>query len=236
MNMIQFVTHWMPLLDAAARIVAIIGVVGLGFAYCSYRHSVRIAERNERRASVELAARECDRYGRELLKQLADLGQEIERSGCDYVRHCKLIKEDQQLKLDASAVTQEDREKIRKHSAQTMCVLNSLEGFAIPFASRVADDRVGFIECGSSFVDVFEKIFPLYCLSNLQHYYKSSQEIYWRWKKQLDQEELEREHAQAGKEFFVLTEKLVRGKSNSRVALWVAAKLKELSERVSQTK
>ena len=124
--MIQFITHWMPLLDAAAKLAAIVGVVGLGFAYCSYRHSVRIAERNERRASVELAARECDRYGRELLKQLADLGQEIEKSGCDYVKHCKLIKEDQQLKLDASAVTQEDREKIRRHDAQTMCVLNSL--------------------------------------------------------------------------------------------------------------
>lgn len=226
--------HWAILLDAAAKMATVIAAIGIWVAYCQYKHSVKLAQTNERRAAVELAARECARYGSDLIKQLKQLADKIELSGCEYLKHCKLIKESQQLKLDTSAVTEEDRQKMREHSSETVCVVNSLEGFAIPFVRGVADDSVGFVECGRSFVTIFEKYFPLFCISNLQHYYKSSQTLYWRWRKQIEQEELERQHSQAGKEFFVLSEKLVRGKSNSRFALALASLFKKMAEELSK--
>lgn len=238
--MIQFLIHWMPLLDAAAKIVAIFGVIGLGFAYCQYRHSVRIAERNERRAAVELAAKECAHYGSELIFKQNELVKKINDSGCKYIEHCKLVKENgkdrQKLLIDSSAVTDEDRQKMKEYVAESVCLLNKLEGFAIPFACGVADDRVGFMECGRSFVSQFEKYFALYSVTNLQQYYKSSQTLYWRWRKQIEKEELERQHAQAGEKFFSLSEKLIKGESNSWFARKVAAVLHDLANRFSKSK
>ena len=227
--------HWATLLDAASKGATVIAAIGIWVAYRQYRHSVKLAQTNERRAAVELAARECARFGSETLKQIEQLGKIIEISGCEYLKHCKLIKEGDHIRLDSSALTEIDRQKIKEHSSEIMCVVNSLEGFAIPFAGNVADNEVGFVECGRSFVKIFEGLFPLFCLSSLQHYYKSSQTIYWRWRKQIEKQELERQHAQAGKEFFTLTEKLVKGESNSWAAGKVAAGLRELAERLSKT-
>jgi len=222
------------MLDSAAKVVTILAGIGLWVAYRQYKHSVNLARTNERRAAVELAARECARYGSELMKQVAELLQEIDKSGCEYVQHCKVIKDGSQVRLDTSAVTEVDKQKVKAHGAKITCVLNSLEGFAIPFTSGVADDQVGFVECGRSFVNSFEDNFSLYYTFNLQHYFKSSQALYWRWRNQIDREELERQHSQAGKDFFVLTEKLVRGKSNSRFQLALASWLRKKAEQLSK--
>jgi len=230
------IQHWQALLDAAAKVATIFAVVGLWVAYRQYKHSVNLAETNERRAAVELAARECAHYGSDLTKQAVGLLQKINESGCEYLKHCKLIKEDQQLKLDVTAVSEEDKAKMEQHVIEAACVVNSLEGFAIPFVSGVADNKTGFVECGRSFTQIFEAFFPLYCFSNLQDYYRSSQELYWRWKKQIDEIELERQTSQAGKQFFVLTEKLVREKSNSRLAQALASWLRKVAEQLSNSK
>lgn len=230
----------MASLDPIAKTVTIFAGVGLWVGYRQYKHSVNIAVTSERRASVELAARECARYGSELVDELEKLGNKIKESGCKYIEHCKLVREDgkeeQKISVDSSAVTEEDRQKIKEYLGEIICLLNKFEGFAIPFACGVADDRVGFMECGRSFVTIFEKYFSLYSFSNLQHYYKSSQAIYWRWRKQIEQEELERQHAQAGKEFFTLSEKLVRGESNSWGAQKVASVLRQAADYFSKPK
>lgn len=229
------IKHWEVILDAAAKIAAIFAVIGIWVAYRQYKHSVDLAKINERRASIELAARECARYGNELTTQAVQLLQEIDKSGCEYLKHCKLIKENQQLKLDASAVTAEDKEKMKKHLLEAVRVVNSMEGFAIPFISGVADNKIGFVECGRSFTDTFEVLFPFYCFSNLQDYYKASQELYWRWKKQIADAEFERQHLQVGKQFFVLTaERLEREKAHSRSALILAAFFRKIADQLAK--
>lgn len=229
------INHWAALLDAASKLATVIAAVGIWVAYRQYRHSVTLAQTNERRSAVELAARECARFGDEITKKLLALNQEIEKSGCEYQKHCKVIKELEQIKLDTTAVTDEDNQKINKLFPQILDMLNSLEGFAIPFASNVADDKVGFSECGRAFVDFFENLFPLYRV-NLRDYYQSTQNVYWRWKKQANQMELERQHAQAGKEFFILSEKLVKGGANSWFSRKIAVALRELAEQFSKSK
>ena len=225
----------MPLLDAAAKLAAIVGVVGLGFAFCQYRHAVKLAKSNNRRASVELAARECAHYGTAFITQLEGLRAKIDKSGCEYLKHSKAVKEGLTLKLDNALVTAEDSEKMKEFWPEAARVLNLLEGFAIPFASGVADDDIGFMECGRSFVKVVEENLPLYSFVDLNHYYHSSKKVYGRWRQRIEKEELDRKYAQAGKEFFVLTaERLTREKSDSRFASVIAAQLKKLAERLDK--
>ena len=224
----------MPLLDAAAKIVAIIGVVGLRFAYCQYRHSVRIAERNERRAAVELAVRECVNFGSALLPQLAKLRKDIDDSGCQFFKHFKLVLEEENLKPDTSAVTEEDYKKLNEHLPETLHILNSLEGFAIPFVAGVADNRVGFVECGRAFIGVFEQFFGLYARHDLKHYFPSTQTLYWNWRKQIGKDDRRRMNLEAGREFFVLTEAVIREESDSKMAQAAASLMRKLAASLSK--
>ncbi|HXI72528.1 MAG TPA: hypothetical protein VNN22_19465 [Verrucomicrobiae bacterium] len=228
--MIEFVIHWMPLLDATAKIIGIIAIFGLVLAFCQYKNSVRIAERNERRAAVELAARECTNYGSVLTPQFIKLRNDIEVSGCQFFLHFKLIREENNLKPDASAVTEEDYSKLKEHIPETLRLFNSLEGFAIPFAAGVADDSVGFVECGRSFVSHFEQFFGLYARHELKHYYPSTQTLYWSWRRQITKDDRRRMHLNAGREFFALTESLIREESDSKVLRAMAPLLKKVND------
>lgn len=220
--MTEFLIKQAPVIDVVAKLAGIAMVIGLFFASRQYRHSVRVAERKERRAAVELAARESSRYGLNLLRNVKELHEQIAHSECDYLKHCRLIKSENGLRVDASEVTPEDREKIQTHATKIMEVLNSLEGFAIPFAEGVADDRVGFIECGRSFVQTVEEIAPLYCCCPLKDYFRSSQILYMRWRKKIEQEDKDRKYVQAGKDFVVMSAHMIKERTKSRIMRAVA--------------
>jgi hypothetical protein len=217
-----FIREIYPYLDAVAKLVGIIGVVGLFLAFFQYKHAVRIAQRNERRASIELAVRECTSFGSALMPQFLKLRTTIENSGCEFFKHFKLIKEENDLKPNTSSVTQDDYRILDEHAEETVRLLNSLEGFAIPFAAGVADGRIGFIECGRSFVATFEQLFGLYARYELKHYYPSTQTLYWNWRKQIARDDRRRMHLDLGRDFFALTEQIVREESDSKMlkALW----------------
>lgn len=236
--MIDFYMNYATaIIDTVVKLVAVCGGVSICVGVWQYRHSVKIAKMNERRASVELAARECAHYGAVLMKEFTNLRQNLEKSGCEYLKHYKIVEEGEQLKFDASTVTAEDRKKIEPHLPEIICVLNKLEGFAIPFATGVADDDVGFMECGRSFVTIVENNLGLYSFTNLNHYYLSSQTIYGRWKKRINGQEIERHHMESGKKFFILTaERLENENPKSRTALFLAKILRKAADIISNSR
>ena len=229
--MIQFLLNNARLIDVVAKLAGIATLIGLLFAFRQYRHSVRVAQRTERRAAVELAAKECTHYGLNILRSVNELLDQINKSGCDYLNHCKITPSEKGLAVDTSAVTPDDGEKIKSHIKQIVEVLNGLEGFAIPFAEGVADNRVGFIECGRSFVQTTERMAPLYSFWPLKDYYQSSQTIYMRWKREIGQEERDRRFVQAGKDFMVMSAQIIKDRSKSRfwraVADWCEKRAKD---------
>src|SRR5436190_13177644 len=83
-NFINSINHWLPLIDAVAKIATIVGVTGLLLAFFQYRHAVRIAKRNDRRAAVELAAKECTNLGSVLMPGFSRLRKDIEKSECEF--------------------------------------------------------------------------------------------------------------------------------------------------------
>lgn len=225
-----------PALDIAAKLAAVVGVIGLYFAYRQWRHAVAIAGRNERRAAVELAAQECTHYGAVLMPQLTKLREEMQKSGCQFFEHFKLVRKEQDLLPDASDVTEEDYQQLNQHAAETLRVLNEIEGFAIPFAAGVADNRVGFVECGRSLVTVFENNFGLYARHDLKNYYPSTQTLYWRWRREIEKDDTYRMHLQAGREFFTLTERIIRDRTDSQFLHALVAALTRMVEKLAGRK
>jgi hypothetical protein len=203
-------------LEPMAQLATIFAAVGLWYAYRQYKHSVELAKSNNRRASIELAAKECTHFGLNLQQKINELLKQISQSGCDYLNHCKQAKSEKGLQVDTTLVTPLDREKVQAHIEKIVEALNSLEGFAIPFAEGVADDRVGFVECGRGFVQVVERLAPFYYFWPLKDYYISSQILYMRWSKRIEQEEKSRKFEQTGKEFIVAGIQMFKGSLKSR--------------------
>lgn len=229
--MIEFLLNNARVIDVVAKLAGIATVIGLFFAFRQYKHSVRVARRTERRAGVELAAKECTHYGLNILRDVNEVLDQINKSGCEYLNHCKITPSEKGLAVDTSALTPEDAQRIQSHIKKIVEVLNGLEGFAIPFAEGVADDRVGFIECGRSFVQTIERIAPLYSFWPLKDYYRSSQTIYVRWRRGIGQEEKDRRFIQASKDLMVMSAQIIKDRSKSRfwraVADWCEKRAKD---------
>lgn len=227
--MSDLLTDYATLFGAAASVAT---AVGVWYAFLQYKHSVLIAKESDRRASIELAARESTNYGADLLPGFRKLRQEIEDSGCQFFQHFKLLRQENDLKSDASAVTEDDYKKLNERITEIMRVLNSLEGFAIPFVAGVADGRVGFVECGHSFVCIFEEFFGLYARSDLKRYYPSTQILYWKWRKQIEKDERGRMLLKsATRQFFALTEAFIHEETNSKVLRNTASWLKKKADK-----
>jgi len=220
-------------LEITSKCATIVGVFALIVAYFQYRHSVQLAKQNSRRASVELAARESAHFGVDVLKRFDEMQKKIDATGSEFLKHAKVIKETEELKWDLALVTAEDRDKLKPAVADIMQSLNLLEAFAIPFAYDVADDDVGFAECGRTFVGLFEKYLTLYSGSNMRLVYRSTQTVYWRWQKRIDRENLHLQYSEVGKQFFILSEKMLLD-SSGRGAQFLAALLRKIADRLSK--
>lgn len=190
--------------EKASQIATVFGAIGIFVAWWQYRFSVKIAEQQNRRASVELAARECTLFGIEIMKQFQELGSKIE-SQTSFLQDCKIELTAGNLRYDASAVNPEVMAKMRPLADESLRVFNRLEGFAIPFVAGVADDEIGFVECGRAYVQIIEKYCPLMVFTNNKHYYQSAQKLYSKWKSRIVKQD---RNAELTKLVIEFTEKL----------------------------
>ncbi len=233
--MLEFIKHWMPLLDAFAKFAGIVAVCGLWFAYRQYKLAVKNSARTEERAAVVLAASESKTFGTEIVPEILKLRKGIADAGCKYLDNFKTIHRTGTLDPDTTAVTEDDRKKLEPFNEQIAVVLNSIEGFAIPFVMGVAEDKVGFLECGASFVRAFESNFPLYSRHDLKIYYRSTQTLYFRWKERLELLELQKRQAAAAKEFFSLSAQVIDNHAKSKSMRMAARFFQSLADRANRS-
>lgn len=211
-----FFQNWSGILDVIYKISGIALVIGLLFAYQQYKKTaeqtqtqIGLSKINAKREAICLAAAQCDHYGGQLQKMAGDLHRKIRERKCEFFTRTKVIVKEEQITLDTTGMRPEDQKKILEHFEEITLLLNAIEGFSIYFASNVADDNIGYIECGRGFVKYFEDNFGLYCIENRVHnYYKATQALYWRWKKRLVAEELVKQHAELAKQISITRQKI----------------------------
>jgi len=180
------------MLQNAANIATIVGAAGILIALFKNRHSVKIAKQQDRRASVELAARECTQFGTEILKQFQELGLKIENQS-GFLREATVEITANNLRYDTTKVSPEELAKMKPLADDAFRALNKLEGFAIPFVAGVADDGIGFVECGRAYVQLFERFCPLMTFTNNKHFYQSAQKLYAKWKSRIARQDRDTE-------------------------------------------
>lgn len=214
--MCDFVSqHWAIILDSICKISNILLVIGLFLAYRQYKETavqtktqVELAKTNTKREALCLSAQQCDHYGGHVMTLSGNLIRKL-REKTEFFQRGKVIIKDDQVTFDSTGLRPEDSKKVMEFFPEVVLVLNAIEGFSIYFASNVADDNIGYIECGRGFVSHFEENFGLYCLDNrIQNYYAATQALYWRWKKRLVTEELVKQHQELAKQMSITSQKI----------------------------
>ena len=211
--------------ERAASVTTIIGwtaaLIGLYYANRRHKHAVQVASQRNRRAEIELAIRQCTHFGTVLLPKMANLRQELEKAAPNYFTRFKCIKGKGRIDPDDKEVTREDIDALRPYRTSIAEVLNSIEAFAIPFATNVADDRIGYIECAPAFLRLFEMNFALYSRVDLKCMLLATQHVYFRWKEQEETLQRQLKLEATGEAFFAATKELIEKDSRTRHS-WLA--------------
>ena len=69
--------------------------------------------------------------------------------------------------------------------------MNSLEGFAIYFESRVASEQIGFVTTGKAYCGIVTELMPLIIDEFSDGYYKNTLALFMTWNNRLTKEKLE---------------------------------------------
>lgn len=223
----QFVnTYLLPFADLASKIAAIVLVFGLWVAYKQYRRTVAmhtdsnsLAKKNAQREAVKLAAERADHFGSVIIPQMARLDSALKAANATLFTKVKFVFNEDSMHCDASGLKKADFEPLDKCGAELSAAFNAIEGFAVYFASDVADDNIGYLECGRAFISFFEKYFLVIGRQHQLGYFKAMVALYWRWKKRCIAEDLAREHSELRKKIEITQGKLNQDDLKPRPAM-----------------
>lgn len=190
--MTEFIASMLPALEWAAKYAGVLALGGVLVAIWQYKATLKIASDNARRDAIKLAAEQSANFGLEILRDFSTLRAEIEKESAFF---SKCVFDSKEERIDVKWDTAEDADlaALLKRSSEIALVLNKLEAFSIFFATNVADDHVGYVECAPAFIELFEKNLPLYGNHDMKVFYQATQTIYWRWKQRAKQQHLLKE-------------------------------------------
>jgi hypothetical protein len=195
--------QWLDLIAKTA------GVGGIWIGYRQFKRNAEYHKKSVQREAVRLAAEQAKEFGCVIIPRVEDLRKRIDEAGCAYFKKCKVMMNEKEIRVDYSAVGQDEVAKLKDFQKETVDILNRIEAFAIYFATNVADDNIGFIECGPAFIGLFESNFPLFGRHDLRSYYRCSQAVYWRWKKRIGNQGLADDFQKLQDQAIVILRKLL---------------------------
>ena len=184
-------TNFRALLEALYFVSGVVLAAGLLIAIKQLKQQKELSKTQNRRDSFKIAAERCEHFGKEIVRMAIDLDKAFEADKVLLLKKCKVTRTDKGLKMESKDMTAADAAAANKHADKISILFNSIEGFSLFFFTGVADDKVGFLACGKCFVDLFEKHFPLYAMSDsLKDNALATQAIYYRWRERLIQKDL----------------------------------------------
>ena len=152
------------------------------------RESFRLSCQRE---SYRIAAERCDYFGQHILPLCHRVEEAFKAKGITLLDKSKVTIDGGVIKFDGRGIDNADLPKVNALSLELSTLLNAVEGWAVFFVARVADEKIGYLTCGHAFVQLFERFLPVYIISNsLKDHNKHSQNLFFSWHERIHQERL----------------------------------------------
>jgi len=184
----------------AGIVIAVLATVGLNQLRLTREGmslTQRLAEKNEARESMVLAGEQCRYFAENLTTSYEELIQRINANRKQY--SCIVLRSNLQKPPFVIKDGQITIEGFKVHEAidpfnelQPIEFLNLLEGFAIPFAAKVADDSIGYFETGIPFMQIMQELMPCIMIVRMNGMgrYLAAVSLYVRWQERYTEERL----------------------------------------------
>lgn len=193
-------TYLRSILEAGYFLAGIVIAVFAGLGLKQISLTKKIATTSAKREALKFAAERCQYYSNNCVPAHTRVHQEHERLKLTF------LKTPLQFSIDTQTNNKVVRKRIhfstfdmRAYVAQydkmrgvIVACCNEMEGFAIPFAAKVADDELGFQETAGSFCLMVEQMIGMIAvLRTTGARYESTLTVYERWKSRIVAENLE---------------------------------------------
>jgi hypothetical protein len=176
----------------ASNIVIAVAVV-LGLKQISL--AKKIATSDAKRESLKFAAERCQYFADTCVTLQDKVSVEHRRLALTFLtKRLKFSIVNGEIVVEdfAQAARLALQVEFQKMPIDIVKCLNSLEAFAIPFASNVADDEVGFQETAATFCETADRLIGFVVLLRATGVrYESTMRLYDRWKSRLVAQNLE---------------------------------------------
>jgi hypothetical protein len=172
--------------------VAVKGLSQINIGLQQIQTTRDIAKEQARRDAFKIAHEQCRFFAAEVIekKTIAAYDRVFFKPGQEY----DITVKGDRFELDKRVITKELKTQLDTN-LQITYAINAMEGFALFFASGIAEDEIGFRETGIAFtqlVRIFGPAFYVYQVNNLAKY-KSCVELYESWNERVKKELLEKQ-------------------------------------------
>ena len=151
--------------------------------------SREIAKMNAKREAFKISAEQCNVFADKICG-LAKKFQE-EQKGNKFFDKFKIEITGNNIKTQLVGKLTDEEIKQINESKYFLDLLNSLEGFALYFVSRVASEQVGFVTTGKAYCELVTDLMPLIIDEFSDGYYKNISVLFMTWNNRLTKEKLE---------------------------------------------
>lgn len=155
----------------------------------------RIATTQARRDAFKLATEQCNHFGNIILPK----SQEFQKIQNQLVQLEKstVIESGKKLQFSTKNFQGFISELNNKEYGPVIYeLMNLIEGFAMYFTCKIADESVGFSPCGQSYCSIVRRVIPyMMVLNEKDGTYKNSISLYIHWRQKLDKENISKEEA-----------------------------------------
>lgn len=156
---------------------------------------------NSKRESIKLATEQCDNYMKNIMPDINELEEYLEKMKIDFLKKSKVTIEQDSISVEPY-IDDEDYKKyidmncIRKR----LKVENALETFSIYFTSGIADEKIAYLTLGRTYCYIVEKLLPdILYKSNDGEYFKNIIQLFNLWYFRIQQEKIQKEKSELEK-------------------------------------
>ena len=178
-------------------VIAIKGLRQINVGLEQIKVTKKIAETSARREAYKLASDQCRMLAEQLIPKINELDKHLAEAKITMfagqiprkftIQDGEIISHDFDEKAVVSVMLSAE------YCLSINSVINQLEGYAIPFATGVADEEIGYRETGMGFCSILARYMPAFWLMRERRVaeYKSVIELYEMWNDRLKLEELQ---------------------------------------------
>lgn len=179
------------------QIIEIISLLsGPIIAYLAYKALEQIKEArktrviNAKREAFTITAEKCEFYMSTIIPLINKVDEELKKQNIKVLKNSSVSATEEGLKI-STKFDSENEKDIVFLELPTLDLFNKIESFCLFFVSGVAEEKLGYLTIGNTFIFTIKRYLPLIGLLSSDGHYQNTMQLFNIWNIRQEKEKLE---------------------------------------------